>query len=75
MEDDKNNKGYGFISYETSDQGRNAVDALNNHKIDEQHTLYVARFEKKSERSKKLKLEMSKGNTEKNLNKSNLYVK
>jgi len=75
MEDDRNNKGYGFISFEVSEHGKNAVDELNNLKIDDQHTLYVGRFEKKSERSKKLKIEMSKGNTEKNLNKTNLYVK
>jgi len=72
MEDESNNKGYGFVSFEISESGKKAIDELNNYKIDEQHTLYIGRFEKKSERSKKLKIEMSKGNTEKNLNKSNL---
>lgn len=67
----KENKGYGFVSYEKSESGKEAVEKLNGTKHGE-HTLYVGRFEKKSERSKKLKLEMNKGNSEKNMNKNNL---
>lgn len=64
-------KGFGFVCFENSDEAKKAIDALHNKKIDN-NELYVSRFEKKSERTRKLKMEMSKGsnldqNSRKNL--------
>jgi polyadenylate-binding protein len=43
--------------------------------MDNGEELYVSKFEKKSERTRKLKMEMGKNSNNESKNKNNLYVK
>lgn len=71
-DNNNNSKCYGFVCFEDGENARNAINELNGKKINDIE-LYVNKFEKKSERTRKLKLELSKN--ESNYNKTNLYVK
>jgi len=74
IDTDKNgaSNGFGFVCYRNNDDAKKAIEALNNSKLENGSELYVSRFEKKSERTRKLKNEMSKNviqdqNSNKNL--------
>jgi len=53
-------KGFAFVCFGDSDRAKDSIEALNNKKMDNNLELYVGRFEKKSERTRKLKQEMGK---------------
>lgn len=74
--DQKNeSRGFGFVCFKNTEDAKNAINSLNNHKLDNGTELYVARFEKKSERTRKLKMEMGKVSVQDQQVKKNLYVK
>lgn len=64
-------KGFGFVCFADSECAKKAIDELNGCKFNDLE-LYVSRFEKKSERTRKLKLEMTKNATLDNNNKKTL---
>lgn len=75
FDNENNSKGFAFVCFENGDHARTAINELNGKKINDLE-LYVNKFEKKSERTRKLKLELTKmSNNETNNNKTNLYVK
>lgn len=53
-------KGFAFVCFADSDRAKESIETLNNRKMDNNLELYVGRFEKKSERTRKLKQEMGK---------------
>lgn len=68
-------KCFGFVCFEDSEKAKDSIDKLNGKTLENELELYVSRFEKKSERTRKLKLEMNKTSSADNANKKNLYVK
>jgi len=75
-QDDKGeSKGFAFVCFQESEEAKQAIEQLNGTKLNNGNELYVAKFEKKSERTKKLKIEMSKTNVQDNNQKKNLYIK
>jgi len=48
------------VCFADSDRAKESIETLNNRKMDNNLELYVGRFEKKSERTRKLKQEMGK---------------
>lgn len=67
-------KGFGFVCFADSDKARDSISDLNGKVVDGLE-LFVGRFEKKSERTRKLKMEMSKNTSTDSNSKKNLYVK
>jgi len=53
-------KGFAFVCFTDSNKAKESIEGLNGKKLDNNLELYVGRFEKKSERTRKLKLEQSK---------------
>lgn len=64
--EDGSSKNFGFVCFKENDSAIKAVDAMHNKKLDDGSTLYVAKFEKKSNRWQALK---------KSLARANLYVR
>lgn len=73
-EEGKNHSGFGFVNFETHEEAAKAVEEGSKIEAGEDRTLFVDRFQKKSERSSLLarKYEHEKNEKYKNLN---LYVK
>lgn len=65
-------KGFGFVCFSDSDKAKESIDTLNGNILEGGLELFVGRFEKKTERTRKLKMEMSKTSTIDNNVKKNL---
>lgn len=65
-------KGFGFVCFKESDDAKECIDKANKLVLDNGEELYVSKFEKKSERTRKLKMEIGKISNNENKNKNNL---
>jgi polyadenylate-binding protein len=76
LDKDKKYRGFGFVDYETSDQAKAAIAALNDTKMGDKQ-LYVAPFQKKKDRERSLRAiwEQRKAERVSKYQGVNLYIK
>jgi len=77
LKDDGTSRGFGFVNFETADQARAAVDALNKTKVFGDNEIHVGKAEKAQQRQQELRKQwaLRKQEMQSKFSGTNLYVK
>jgi len=77
LKEDGTSRGFGFVNFETADQARAAVDALNKTKVFGENEIYVGKAEKAMQRQQELRKQwaLRKQEMQSKYSGTNLYVK